>query len=85
MRLILQLFSKRGSGDISSNSKTFNLRVKGSKQENAKPANTSFKVNQKTFKVKDGVVEVSMFDRQNRINAVRKKAEQNGWVVKYVK
>lgn len=39
----------------------------------------------KTFKVVDGVVEVSMYDLQSRITAIRRKAEENGWKVVYTK
>ena len=37
----------------------------------------------KTFKVKDGVIEVSMWDLQARITKIQQKAKENGWTVKY--
>lgn len=42
-----------------------------------------FTVKGKTFKVVNGVVEVSMFDLSVRIRAMEKKAEENGWKVVY--
>lgn len=44
-----------------------------------------FKVCGKTFTVKEGIVEISMFDTMKRIRGVESKAKENGWKVVYTK
>ena len=39
----------------------------------------------KTFKVVDGVIEVSMYDLMSRISKIERKARENGWKVVYTK
>ena len=39
----------------------------------------------KTFKVVDGVIEVSMYDLMSRINKIERLAKENGWKVVYTK
>ena len=44
-----------------------------------------FVIENKTFKVENGVAYISMFDKQSRITKLMKKAKEYGFEVKFTK
>lgn len=55
-----------------------------SKKEEEKKTPTSVKIEQKTFRIKDGKISASMYDTQSRISKVTKYAKENGLEVEWL-
>lgn len=65
---------KRNAAEVKETSKKINEAQK----EEEKKIPTSVKIEQKTFRIKDGKISASMYDTQSRISKVTKYAKENG-------
>lgn len=70
---------KRNAAEAKETSKKINEAQK----EEEKKIPTSVKIEQKTFRIKDGKISASMYDTQSRISKVTKYAKENGLEVEW--
>lgn len=70
---------KRNAAEAKETSKKINEAQK----EEEKKTPTSVKIEQKTFRIKDGKISASMYDTQSRISKVTKYAKENGLEVEW--
>lgn len=70
---------KRNAAEVKETSKKINEAQK----EEEKKIPTSVKIEQKTFRIKDGKISASMYDTQSRISKVTKYAKENGLEVEW--
>lgn len=71
---------KRNAAEAKETSKKINEAQK----EEEKKIPTSVKIEQKTFRIKDGKISASMYDTQSRISKVTKYAKENGLEVEWL-
>lgn len=71
---------KRNAAEAKETSKKINEAQK----EEEKKIPTSVKIEQKTFRIKDGKISASMYDTQSRISKVTKYAKENGLEVEWI-
>ena len=71
---------KRNAAEVKETSKKINEAQK----EEEKKIPTSVKIEQKTFRIKDGKISASMYDTQSRISKVTKYAKENGLEVEWL-
>lgn len=71
---------KRNAAEVKETSKKINEAQK----EEEKKTPTSVKIEQKTFRIKDGKISASMYDTQSRISKVTKYAKENGLEVEWL-
>lgn len=71
---------KRNAAEAKETSKKINEAQK----EEEKKTPTSVKIEQKTFRIKDGKISASMYDTQSRISKVTKYAKENGLEVEWL-
>lgn len=71
---------KRNAAEAKETSKKINEAHK----EEEKKIPTSVKIEQKTFRIKDGKISASMYDTQSRISKVTKYAKENGLEVEWL-
>lgn len=71
---------KRNAAEAKETSKKINEAQK----EEEKQIPTSVKIEQKTFRIKDGKISASMYDTQSRISKVTKYAKENGLEVEWL-
>lgn len=71
---------KRNAAEAKETSKKINEAHK----EEEKKTPTSVKIEQKTFRIKDGKISASMYDTQSRISKVTKYAKENGLEVEWL-
>lgn len=68
--------------------KSWRLKPKGikntNKEESSEKIPSSIKIDQKTFHIKDGKIQASMYDTQKRISKVMKYAKENGLKVDWM-
>lgn len=68
--------------------KGWRLKLKGikntNKEESSEKIPSSIKIDQKTFHIKDGKIQASMYDTQKRISKVMKYAKENGLKVDWM-
>jgi hypothetical protein len=72
---------KRNAAEAKETSKKIN---EAQKEEEKKKTPTSVKIEQKTFRIKDGKISASMYDTQSRISKVTKYAKENGLEVEWL-
>lgn len=72
---------KRNAAEAKETSKKIN---EAQKEEEKKKIPTSVKIEQKTFRIKDGKISASMYDTQSRISKVTKYAKENGLEVEWL-
>lgn len=59
-------------------------KINEAQKEEEKKIPTSVKIEQKTFRIKDGKISASMYDTQSRISKVTKYAKENGLEVEWL-
>lgn len=59
-------------------------KINEAQKEEEKKTPTSVKIEQKTFRIKDGKISASMYDTQSRISKVTKYAKENGLEVEWL-
>lgn len=64
--------------------KETNKKINEAQKEEEKKIPTSVKIEQKTFRIKDGKISASMYDTQSRISKVTKYAKENGLEVEWL-
>lgn len=64
--------------------KETNKKINEAQKEEEKKTPTSVKIEQKTFRIKDGKISASMYDTQSRISKVTKYAKENGLEVEWL-
>lgn len=71
---------KRNAAEV----KEISKKINEAQKEEEKKIPTSVKIEQKTFRIKDGKISASMYDTQSRISKVTKYAKENGFEVEWL-